>query len=126
MWPGNIRELRNVMERAVVLAEAAITLEHMPAELMGQVVALSQLPPVSPHSPEITIPPEASVPDLTASSIDAVFRPGMTDRERVIAALEACDGNQTHAARILGIGRRTLITRIEEYGLPRPRKKSLE
>jgi DNA-binding NtrC family response regulator len=47
----------------------------------------------------------------------------MTERERVIAALDACEGNQTHAARILGMGRRTLITRIEEWGLPRPRKK---
>ena len=38
--------------------------------------------------------------------------------------LERCAGNQTHAARLLGISRRTLITRIEQYDLPRPRKRS--
>jgi serine/threonine protein kinase len=48
---------------------------------------------------------------------------GMTERDRIVAALDACSGNQTHAAKVLGISRRTLITRIEEYKLPRPRKK---
>ncbi len=125
-WPGNIRELRNTMERAVVLAEGVVTLEHMPAELMGKALALSEAagsamghgPP-----PDATIPPDMGLSGTTSASIDGVFRPGMTERERVIAALDACEGNQTHAARILGMGRRTLITRIEEWGLPRPRKK---
>jgi DNA-binding NtrC family response regulator/pSer/pThr/pTyr-binding forkhead associated (FHA) protein len=122
-WPGNIRELRNVMERAVVLSSGAITLEHMPAELMGPVVPLSQPPAGPARAPMVTLPPEEDPLETTAASTDGLFRPGMTDRERVVAALDACEGNQTHAARILGIARRTLIMRIEEYGLPRPRKK---
>jgi DNA-binding NtrC family response regulator len=48
---------------------------------------------------------------------------GALERKRIIAALEESAGNQTRAAAILGIARRTLIHRMEAYGLPRPRKK---
>jgi DNA-binding protein Fis len=41
----------------------------------------------------------------------------------VIDALEACAGNQTHAAKLLGVSRRTLINKIEKYGVLRPRKR---
>jgi transcriptional regulator with PAS, ATPase and Fis domain len=44
------------------------------------------------------------------------------ERQRVIDALEAAQGNQTRAAEMLGVSRRTLINRMEEYRLPRPRK----
>jgi transcriptional regulator of acetoin/glycerol metabolism len=59
----------------------------------------------------------------TEMMADGLFSPGMTERERVMAALAAGDGNQTHAAKVLGIARRTLVNRIEEHDLPRPRKK---
>ena len=45
------------------------------------------------------------------------------ERQRVVRALEEAQGNQTRAAEILGISRRTLINRVAEYGLPRPRKR---
>ncbi len=45
------------------------------------------------------------------------------ERARILAALEQCAGNQTKAAAVLGISRRTLIHRLELYGLPRPRKR---
>lgn len=45
------------------------------------------------------------------------------ERERVVDALEACAGNQTRAAEMLGISRRTLINRMEAFGIPRPRKQ---
>ena len=44
------------------------------------------------------------------------------ERERVIAALEECSGNQTRAAQLLGISRRALIIRLEQFDLPRPRR----
>jgi DNA-binding NtrC family response regulator len=125
-WPGNIRELRNVMERAMMLGSGlAITLEHIPAELMGPLVPLSEPPPRPAYRPPVvTLSPDDTLsPERPTASTEAIFRPGMSERERVIAALEACDGNQTHAAKLLGIARRTLIMRIEDYGLPRPRKK---
>ena len=45
------------------------------------------------------------------------------ERTRIIAALEQCAGNQTKAAELLGVSRRTLIHRLDLYGLPRPRKR---
>ncbi|MEM7155093.1 MAG: sigma 54-interacting transcriptional regulator [Myxococcota bacterium] len=47
----------------------------------------------------------------------------MSERDRIVDALERCVGNQTKAAKMLGISRRTLIYRLDMYGLPRPRKK---
>jgi DNA-binding NtrC family response regulator len=44
------------------------------------------------------------------------------ERERILQALARCDGNQTQAADLLGISRRTLLRRLDEYRLPRPRK----
>ena len=46
------------------------------------------------------------------------------ERQRVIEALEQSAGNQTRAAKLLGISLRTLINRIDEYGIPRPRKRT--
>jgi DNA-binding NtrC family response regulator len=45
------------------------------------------------------------------------------ERQRIIEALDACGGNQSRAAEMLGISRRTLVTRIIDFGLPRPRKR---
>jgi DNA-binding NtrC family response regulator len=46
------------------------------------------------------------------------------ERQRIVEALERCGGNQTAAAEMLGISRRTLVTRLGTYDLPRPRKRS--
>ena len=59
---------------------------------------------------------EAAVGSEASSAADE-------ERTRILRALEACAGNQTHAARMLGVSRRTLISRIERYQLPRPRKR---
>jgi DNA-binding NtrC family response regulator len=48
--------------------------------------------------------------------------PAADERQRIINALEQCGGNQGKAAELLGISRRTLISRLDEYKLPRPRK----
>ena len=66
-----------------------------------------------------SLPPESPAPrseaPLSSDSAD--------ERARIARALENCGGNQTHAARMLGVSRRTLISRIERYDLPRPRKR---
>ena len=108
-WPGNIRELRNVMERAVLLCDdASITLQHLPAKLAAPPRALD----------DAGIDPPA-LADPRAALLEQMER---VERQRIIAALSACDGNQTLAAERLGISRRTLVTRLSQFDLPRPRK----
>jgi len=55
--------------------------------------------------------------------LDAAIAAGGDEKTRIVKALAACHGNQTQAAKLLGISRRTLVTRMEDYALPRPRKR---
>jgi transcriptional regulator of acetoin/glycerol metabolism len=64
---------------------------------------------------DLVLPPPASLETLELS-------PGSSERERIIAALAACAGNQTRAAELLGMSRRTFVTRLDELDVPRPRK----
>jgi DNA-binding NtrC family response regulator len=106
VWPGNIRELKNVIERAVLLAgdDGVIRLEHLPVEKLSTAFAPGA-------SREVTSSP------AIAGGDDA-------ERRRVIEALEQCGGNQTQAAKMLGMSRGTLLVRLNAFGLPRPRKRS--
>jgi DNA-binding NtrC family response regulator len=111
-WPGNIRELRNVAERACLLCTSGvIEPEHLPIEKMRATYSAAERP----------APTSAPVADDRGLALDALY-PGDPERVRIISTLEQCRGNQTKAARILGMSRRTLIYRLERYGLPRPRK----
>jgi DNA-binding NtrC family response regulator len=135
-WPGNVRELRNVMERAVMLTQSdVIDLVHLPLERLGRTLPLERISEVPPepavHPPERPTEPRRSTPGpgVYSSVAPDVAAPelavgeGLDERARILLALERCAGNQTHAARLLGVSRRTLITRIERYNLPRPRKR---
>jgi DNA-binding NtrC family response regulator len=98
-WPGNIRELENVIERMLVLSNGeAITEEDLPAELRGS-------SPVSGPSSFLLDLPEEGI------SLEAV------ERELLLRALDRFNGNQTQAARYLDISRRTFIYRMEKHGL---------
>jgi DNA-binding NtrC family response regulator len=63
--------------------------------------------------------PGGSAPGVGESLKDAVSD---LERERIVDALNQCGGNQTKAAEMLGISRRTLLNRLDVYNLPRPRK----
>ena len=114
-WPGNARELRNVIERATLLCDGA-ALDVDVLALTGTTGPAS--PPVAAPAP----PPDAST---SPGAAEASLRDQLDARERqaILAALERHGGNQSRAAAELGIPRRTLITRLEKYGVPRPRKR---
>jgi transcriptional regulator with PAS, ATPase and Fis domain len=116
-WPGNVRELRNVIERAVVLStQPTLGAADLPLALLDEAEA--------PGAPPIAAQPAATIPPA-----DALEPKSMRDeirsleRSRIVIALERCGGNQTQAAKLLGISRRTLISRLGEFGL-RPGRKS--
>jgi len=96
-WPGNVRQIENVLERLLVLCPSNVVTE---VDLPEEVTLSSPLAPAFwPQLPEEGI------------SLEAI------ERELISRALEKFDGNQTHAARFLDISRRTLIYRMEKHGL---------
>ncbi len=87
-WPGNVRELRNAIQRACLLCRGDII---MPEHLPPKIAALT------------TVPGENSIPAGRLSQVE---------RATILATLEECGGNRTHAAKKLGISRRALIYKI--------------
>lgn len=97
-WPGNIRELRNVMERAAILAVGQpVSARHLPKEIVS-----TNVPPVT--QPLATHVGE-TVPDRSLAAVE---------EEHIHHVLQHCGGNKTQAAKILGISRLTLRNKLKE------------
>ncbi len=97
-WPGNIRELRNVVVNMVLLdADGILDADDLPDELQGLSL---------PH-------------DLDGEGADQLVGKPLEEVEKhyIAAALKECQGNRAAAARMLGIGERTLYRKIREYQL---------
>ncbi|MCI0685232.1 MAG: sigma 54-interacting transcriptional regulator [Gemmataceae bacterium] len=111
-WPGNIRQLENVLERAVVITEGdTISLGELPSELLDE--------------SETALPETVNGNGSAAEPVFSGVRPYASlrgereraEREQLVHALAAADGNKAEAARVLGIARSTLISRLKKFGL---------
>ncbi len=95
-WPGNIRELENAIERAVILClDEQILVNHLPTQVQEAVQGEDSRP--------FVIRPGISLKDM--------------EKELILSTLRQTDNNRTHAAEILGITRQTLQNKLKEYGL---------
>lgn len=107
-WPGNIRELEHVMERACVLcADSTITTTNLPEEV--QFGALSTETAAGTVSP-VNHDSSAMVGQQPPANIES-------EEDRIIRFLQQTDGNKAKAARLLGIDRSTLYRKIKHYNL---------
>ena len=99
-WEGNVRELRNLMESLVVLADAAVSVIG-PEQLPDNYRAAAVSPPEAAAAPGTGVAPR---------TMDAI------EKEAILRTLQETGGNRTRAAEILGIGLRTLQRKLREYG----------
>jgi transcriptional regulator with GAF, ATPase, and Fis domain len=112
-WPGNVRELKAVIERALLLARGGeVGVRHLAfAKESGEIAAPA--PPAPAPSPAPRVEAAGDLSFLTPEQLE--------DRANIIAVLEECVGNQTRAAKKLGIARTTLVNKLTLYRIPRPR-----
>jgi DNA-binding NtrC family response regulator len=90
-WPGNARELKHALERLIIFSVNGIVDEK-------------------------TLPPEDTEASVSKMPLTLKERVDTFEKRLIQAALEHCNGNQSHAARHLGIGRATLIDKIKKFG----------
>ena len=115
-WPGNVRELRNAIERAILLCDGGlITREHLPiARVPLQAVPAPVLPLPVATGPKST--PSRSR-DTSVSLPEGGVDIGAVERGLLEQALTRAKGNKSKAARLLGLTRAQLYSRIEKYGV---------
>jgi DNA-binding NtrC family response regulator len=118
-WPGNIRELRNVIERAAVVAEGEyVDVLDLPASLV-------RAAPARATAPALDAPPVAASPPARAEldpgeDVDFKTKMDRLEAQVLLDALDRCGGNQTRAARYLSMPLRTLVHKIKVHNLRRP------
>jgi len=91
-WPGNVRELEHIIERAILVAKGSeITLEDLPERMRDE----------SALAPEFVVPPDRTLVEI--------------ERMAIVQALQRSNGNKMEAARMLGLYRPTLYSKMKKY-----------
>jgi DNA-binding NtrC family response regulator len=97
IWPGNVRELRNAVEHAVALTPyEKLTVEDLPKNIRAY------------HSSHVLLGSDNPTELVSLEEVE---------RRYILHVLKSVGGNQTHAARILGLNRKTLYRKLQQYGL---------
>lgn len=106
-WPGNLRELKNVVRRAALLTQSGVVdRQHLEQAMNAMTVPLQDI------SATVAAPSVAPTTTPIAPLHDAG-----TEAEQIRHALQATNGNKSLAARMLGIDRKTLYNKLEKYGI---------
>lgn len=104
-WPGNIRQLQNVIRQIVVLHDGTEVLFEMLPEPL-------RVPVIASREPVLAAVPEVSAPELDKSSIRPLFE---VERTAILHAIEACQGNIPQAARLLEVSPSTLYRKLQGW-----------
>jgi DNA-binding NtrC family response regulator len=108
-WPGNVRELQNVIERAVILCGDSGVLEP---EHLGLTAGQAPAAPAASTTAKV---PSSSSPNEGLPSLAEM------EKRHILAALDKCKGNRTHAAKLLDVSIRTLRNKLHEYNGTSPK-----
>ena len=104
-FPGNVRELENILERALIYCGDSL-IRAGDIDLHEESAAVPKKTPLRIDSPE---------------AVDADAKPAATmdeiEKQAIADALCRCNGNRTHAAKLLGVSRKTILNKIKQYGL---------
>jgi DNA-binding NtrC family response regulator len=114
-WPGNIRELENAIERAVVISDCSIvTLDDLPEEVR-------RASTVNFADDEAMLSLDGTTPPNRWGVRSERERRDRDERSTLENALTATGGNRAEAARLLGMARSTLVSRLKKHGMLRGR-----
>jgi len=119
-WPGNVRQLQNVIERAVVLTQGSmITPRNLPHEVVHTMPldpnSVGDEPYPYPAFGNTGAPPSPRTRPLISETQS--FNLAEREKAALVAALDQCNGNKKKAAELLGIHRPTLYTKLKKFGL---------
>lgn len=117
-WPGNFREFRNIIKRAVLLTKGSIIEKHtLPEELI--IESLEQKRNSSNQNNQVTYTPQViQMPRIDHEPIDLRDAAHRSERELIITTLEKVRFNKSKAAKVLNVDRKTLYNKMRQYNIP--------